>query len=290
MNSTVTIHPYSLATTRFKAIREEVSCPGTGFIIRQDTNFFLVTALHMLTGRHWETRKPISEQGMLPEKFSLSLPYYKFFPPNQHVLTWSNHVIVPLKINHGASEEVAPWLVHPSHRENIDVAVLPLWDTPVKMLQELKENGKADSSSEVYAFDWGNEPRVKTSVGDDVFVIGFPGNISVTGEFPIWKRGSVATEPDLPIGNLPYVLVDTGTRSGMSGSPVVRRQYPHIRKVNASDFVLYDQIDELFGIYSGRFGADDHHSQLGIVWKASVISEILAQPTLGKSTLCTWLW
>jgi hypothetical protein len=289
---TATIHSYSLATIRFFAKRAGVSKPGTAFILRRSNEFFLVTALHMLTGRHWQTKRPLSESGFLPESFSLLLPYYKFTAPNLHGFSWVNYDIAPLSAEQGASERVAPWFVHPKHREDVDVGVLPLRDLPQRLLDQEKVSGSAEATSNVYAFDWANSAQLRTAVGDDVFVVGFPENIRTAGELPIWKRGSVASEPDLPIDNLPYLLVDTGTRSGMSGSPVVRRQAAGLGTYGAgAEFSLFKEpMEELFGVYSGRFGADDTTSQLGIVWKQEVISEIIATPTWGRSSLCTWLW
>ena len=288
----VTIHSYSLATVRFFAKRAGVSKPGTAFVLRRSSEFFLVTALHMLTGRHWQTKAPVSDSGFLPESFSFLLPYYKFTPPDLHGFKWVNYEIAPFCGEQGASEEVAPWLVHPKYREDVDVGVLPLRDLPQRLLDQEKMSGSAELSSDVYAFAWANSHQLKTAVGDDVFVVGFPENIKTTGELPIWKRGSVASEPDLPIDGLPYLLVDTGTRSGMSGSPVVRRQVAGLSTYGASgEFSLFEHpMEELFGVYSDRFGADDATSQLGIVWKQEVVSEIIASPTLGRSSLCSWLW
>jgi hypothetical protein len=246
----------------------------------------------MLTGRHWKTKKPLSDSGFLPEAFSLMLPYYKLIAPKQHGFRWVNYDIAPMGVDEGAHEGIAPWFVHPKYREDIDVGILPLSDLPQMLLAQEKVAGNAESSSDIYAFDWTSVPQLKTAVGDDVFVVGFPENIRTAGEFPIWKRGSVASEPDLPIDDLPYLLIDTGTRSGMSGSPVIRRQPAGIFPFgeNSELSVFKDPVAELFGIYSGRFGADDMTSQLGIVWKNDVISEIIERPTFGKSSLCTWLW
>lgn len=261
-------------------------------MLRRGSDFFLVTALHMLTGRNWETKKPISKDGFLPESFSLMLPYYKLIAPQRHGLRWENYEVIPMGADQGASEGVAPWFVHPKYREDVDVGILPLKDLPQILLDQEKAAGRAEASSGIIAFDWASEPQLKTSVGDDVFIVGFPENIRTTGELPIWKRGSVASEPDLPINELPYLLVDTGTRSGMSGSPVVRRQPIGIAPFGPdSDLSVFaSPVAELFGVYSGRFGADDVTSQLGIVWKQQVLSEILTNPTFGKSSLCTWLW
>jgi hypothetical protein len=58
----------------------------------------------------------------------------------------------------------------------------------------------------------------------DVFVLGYPFGPGKTG-LPVWKRGSIASEPDLVPQVENYLLVDTASRPGMSGSPVILRTY-----------------------------------------------------------------
>ena len=287
MTPSVTIQTHSLATSRFFARRGDVEFPATCFFLRRGTEYFLVTALHVLTGRHWQTGSLLSKEGLIPERFTYLFPYYKLVPPTQHQIGWDRIVLEPF----GENEEVAPWLVHPILRERADVGIIPLGNTPQKFLEAALAAGKA-TASEVFAFEWNDVTHLPSSAGDDVQVIGFPENIKHGSEFPIWKRGSIASEPDLPVDGLPYTLVDTGTRSGMSGSPVVRRIPAGIGSHGApGNFAFFPEPRvELFGVYSGRFGVDELTSQLGIVWKRSVISEILATPTLGKSSLCTRLW
>jgi len=288
---TITINGYSLATVRFSANRGTIKRPATAFLLRRDNHYFLVTALHVLTGRQWQT-KALSDNGLIPDTFTPHIPFYKHIGPREHELFWIRHELTLMTDKEGIDETVAPWWVHPRFREDIDVGIVPLSDFPQKIHNQLISLGRAESNSEIYSFNWNLKPKLTTAVGDDVFVVGFPENIRVTGEMPVWKRGSVATEPDIPINELPYLLVDTGTRSGMSGAPVLRRAPPGIAPFeDATNFVLLNQPHvELFGIYSGRYGADDLTSQLGIVWKRDVISDILATPTLGKSSLCTRLW
>jgi Trypsin-like peptidase domain len=291
MHSSVTIQEYSLATIRFSAKRGEIEHPATGFLLRYGENFYLVTALHVLTGRHWQTKQLLSASGFIPAEFTLMIPHYRQPAPRSHQLNWFLHRIEPMKPVDGADEEVAPWLVHPDHKEDVDVALMPLGDLPQRILSQAVARGVADLGSPLFSFDGLSPPRLSTSVADDVFVIGFPENIKTAGELPVWKRGSVATEPDLPINDLPYCLVDTGTRGGMSGSPVVRRAPAGLVPSGPGSFALNQSAHiELFGIYTSRFGADDLTSQLGIVWHRKVIAEILAKPTLGRSSLCTRLW
>ena len=61
-------------------------------------------------------------------------------------------------------------------------------------------------------------------VADEVFILGFPYKIGNASQIPIWKRGSVASEPELDCDNLPKLFVDTASRPGMSGSPVIYKR------------------------------------------------------------------
>ena len=109
-----------------------------------------------------------------------------------------------------------------------------------------------------------------------------------TGTIPIWKRASIATEPSLPAFNEPCFLVDSATREGMSGSPVVAyatsaRHYPHLAvnsgEITPETILLYKPGLAFLGIYSGRIGVGDlFEAQIGKVWYASVIDEMLANP------------
>lgn len=277
----ITMDIHSLATVRFSARRDEIARPGTGFILRRSrAEYFLVTALHMLTGRHWQTKK-LGDSGFIPEEFLIKVPCYKEIKRGEHRILWIDYVFKIVRDEERLNEEVAPWLVHPEKREDVDVAVMPLLHFPEITYAQLVAKGLAEATSDIFAVDWEHEPKSAARVGDDIFVVGFPENIRTTGELPIWKRGSIASEPDIPIDGLPYVLVDTGTRGGMSGAPVLLRgQAGETPRLSVN----------LFGIYSARFGADDVTSQLGIVWKREVISDILEKPTLGRASLCTRIW
>jgi hypothetical protein len=124
-----------------------------------------------------------------------------------------------------------------------------------------------------YKFDINFDPWV----GDDVFILGYPFNITGESELPIWKRGTIATEPGIDLDGLPKMYIDTATRSGMSGAPVImRRTGIHGLIGGFSGKEIFGMIENFVGIYSGRIGAENEfQAQLGIVWKTMVIEEIL---------------
>jgi hypothetical protein len=109
-----------------------------------------------------------------------------------------------------------------------------------------------------------------------VFVLGYPFKIEPPA-FPIWKRGSIASEPQLARLTTGYMHVDTASRPGMSGGPVIRRSWGmHIMDSG-------DQIGDggsrtrFLGVYSGRVPVGHpHEAQIGLVWDGSYINEIIA--------------
>jgi hypothetical protein len=123
-----------------------------------------------------------------------------------------------------------------------------------------------------------NEYKFDVEIGDDVFVLGYPYAITGGGNFPVWKRGSIATEPDIDYEDSPKFYINTASRPGMSGSPVISRRIG-IHGTENGKIVGTTRIGELrnfLGIYSGRvIGYTDFEAQLGIVWKKRVIEEII---------------
>ena len=61
---------------------------------------------------------------------------------------------------------------------------------------------------------------VRIDVGIEVFVLGYPIGIEVL-KTPIWKRGTIASEPMINANKLPVIFIDSGTKQGMSGSPTI---------------------------------------------------------------------
>lgn len=124
-------------------------------------------------------------------------------------------------------------------------------------------------------------------VGSDVFILGYPEGLNYA-DLPIWKRGSVASEPRIAIDHLPKMLIDTATRKGMSGSCVIAAKHG-IFSVNNGNNISKGSAGKLLGVYSGRvkFKVDPEEkyteepedimlrAQLGIVWKKEVILEII---------------
>jgi hypothetical protein len=135
----------------------------------------------------------------------------------------------------------------------------------------------------------GNEPAInmypvnslassnlRLQIGMDVFILGYPFGAPPPG-FPVWKRGSIASEPELTQLTTDYMLVDTASRAGMSGSPVIRRSWGTHLLDNGTKVDDGQTATRFVGIYSGRLHtALRIDAQLGIVWPRRIIEEIIA--------------
>lgn len=89
--------------------------------------------------------------------------------------------------------------------------------------------------------------------GDELFVVGFPRDYGYTNVYPIWKRGTIASEPKFET-----FLIDATTRGGMSGSPVYFKNNSYFESPGGYNTGSYTLV-KLIGIYS----AQSYETELG---------------------------
>lgn len=233
---------------------------GTCFTYVHEKATYLVTNWHNFTGRNPLTNEVLTPSRAIPNRVTV------FLPALGRLDKW-NSLDLPLTGNDGLSL----WYQHPIHGKKVDVVVLPFtYDTnsyqprPINKAKYLVNN-------------------MLVMAGMDVFVLGFPFGITGGGAYPIWKRASLATEPDLDHDDLPKIMVDTATKPGMSGSPVICRKWGWYLTSDGQTCPMDGASTQFIGIYSGRIGADDElKAQLGIVWKASVIIDVIVGRVNGE--------
>ena len=250
----INIDSLSLATTKLEMLcnGKELGT-GSGFYYRKGSRLFLVSNWHVFSGCHPEKRTALHSSCWVPDEQKIYLQVLN----SQGVLESVGYTD---KLRN--SDGVAQWWEHPSLGSKVDVGV-------VELLGELR--GKQTHSAELA----GGE-KLPVKVGQDVFVLGYPMGLLKQGLLPVWKRGSIASEPELDVDDKRVMLIDTGTREGMSGSPVVAvSRLSAFRKDETGTATASDRA-RLLGVYSGRYGAENYSEvQLGICWKASLIDEII---------------
>jgi len=89
----------------------------------------------------------------------------------------------------------------------------------------------------------------------------------------IWSTGFIASNPAYRYDNQEKFLIDCRSRKGQSGSPVysysnigINQISPNIQTFSGGPTIKF------MGIYSGRI---NEGSDLGFVWKPSIIDEIV---------------
>jgi len=127
-------------------------------------------------------------------------------------------------------------------------------------------------------------------VATEVFMLGYPKGLTSQGIIPVWKRGSIASEPLFAIlDGAPAFFVDALTRDGMSGAPVLSFSG---EITDASGIAIPDDHNEksspwLLGVYAGREGVteDELKMTLGRAWKKQMLDNIFLYGIPGGETL-----
>jgi hypothetical protein len=257
----------SLGVCKLRFIRNDLagnevgSAIGTGFFWVEGTQWYIVTNWHNVTGVDAETNCFLGKH--TPNKLIVSFHCGRALDERQRVMFPREDIIDLYK----DGEPI--WMEHPNRRA-VDCAAIP-FDLPKHENLQI---------SAINRLDWQKDYRPR--VGAECFVIGYPKGLAGAAETPIWKRASIATEPAFDHGRRPVFLVDTATRKGMSGSPVIARHHGvHFAASGDPGETQFGTVENLVGIYSGRVGDDQFGVQLGIVWKIRVVEEIMTSGVNG---------
>jgi len=209
---------------------------------------FLLTNRHNARDRHNVTDQILSPTGAEPDEL-LVLQNVTDKPGN-----WVSQIL-PLR-----DENNEPtWREHPSLGGQIDAVALDVGDM---------------SGFDVYAYEPRMAgPQMAFGPSTPLSIVGFPFGLTGGLALGVWIQGSAATEPAIDWNDLPCFLIDSRTRPGQSGSPVlIYREGGASTMDDGSTFVSTAARERFLGIYSGRINPE---SDLGIVWKASAVAEIV---------------
>lgn len=249
---TKTIDQYSFAA------RPALFCFGnqglgvaTVFFWSQGEVVYLITNWHNVTGVNPITDENIHQRGGRPTNLEVA-----FLNANQT----ADYQLRSFPL---FDEEGVPfWKVHKEHGRNVDVVALPI---------------KIPDGYSCFPINEIQERPLKIRVGHELFILGFPFSTSIfdRGGVPIWKRASLASEPEWVLSSEHYTLVDTASRPGMSGSPVVRRAFSGAELDDGS--ISMSGGSRFFGVYAGRMvSSSKEDAQLGRVYERKLVEEIVS--------------
>lgn len=262
---------FSFVTTPVEALSVTGSAigQGTAFFYKRDaTCLYLVTAWHVVTDRKPDNPRKL---GLGPVPVTLRLRLHKNVGSDQFRLSQKVTFDVPINDSEG---ENPTWFEHPDFGCKCDVVVLRI---PV-----------ATALVDVATFAFLDEEDLQRDLViepmQDAFVIGYPWGLnSGDGVMPLYKRGSISSDPRLDYGALPRLLIDCRTSSGMSGAPVLASHSGMwLPSGELDDQTVFGTVTNFVGVYSGRLiGSSDNDrmtqeiSELGIVWKKSALDLIV---------------
>ncbi len=172
-------------TSYFLEVRfnDELLSTATCFFVRRDNELFLLTNWHVVTGLNSQNRECLDEHGRIPNKLSAHI-----FTDEEYI-NWSE-----FEIELYTEDEKPVWLEHPLHKRIVDVIAIKVTIPENQIVTPLEEM--------IEPFNENTEIRIS----EDVFILGFPFSIKYGGNFPIWKRASIASEPSVDIDELPITL------------------------------------------------------------------------------------
>lgn len=244
------ISQYSLVTTPIEILAENTKAiigNASGFIVKYCDIHFLVTNWHVFSGKNYQTGELLHSSGAVPGFINFNITYrdenqiehtYRFEEP----ISYFNFNV---------------WKEHPSTEHKHDVAVFPI--------EYLVKN----IGNTIEALNIEDTKLIETDfrVMDNIFIVGYPlKNKSTPNKYPVYKTGTIASEPNVK-EFLPHILVDSKTKSGMSGSLVVIKKSVVEKKYDFNSALHFNQT-KILGIYSGResVSKDYYEAELGIIW------------------------
>ena len=286
--------PYSKCPFEVRILDEVGTGLGTGsaFFYEIDERLFLITNWHIVSGRHFLSKKSLMHDGRHPARLQV-----KLFSTGLEAVGSDTLSIRAYDVSIFENGEPV-WFEHPALESSCDVVALPM-ERPQACPHFMHDAANRISGH-----------RIPVLPGSTVFVIGFPRSISVGPGLPVWKSGYVASEPyyDVTIGGqasehgglhggyrLPAFFIDSQTREGMSGSPVFAL---YVGNWNAADPYHWDSEDPAFltradtmlgsrgmefvGCYSGRTMPKEEGAALGLCWRKDVIEQICRAQKKGR--------
>jgi|SRR5271156_1022182 len=179
---------------------DQVLACGSCFLWKQHERTFLVSNWHNFSGHDPQTGQPISDNGGVPSHINFSTFEQQGEPDEQgHFPVLVKSQRVPLYDD----DLLGPrWLEHPSFDRRVDVAAIDVSDALEGMIV-----------NHVNVLE--NDAVLQPFPSQDVFIIGYPIGRIPNAPYPVWKRGTLATDPRFDPEGLPKMYVDTATRKAL---------------------------------------------------------------------------
>ena len=272
-----TEHLSMITTPVFLLKGDKIISQGTGFYYvlkgsSQNDILFLITNYHVLTGHS-------PEEIETPKGDNIIFYFHKNIQNPGDV----KEIKYPLFTKNGKSI----WLCSKKYPQ-ADIAIIPLVSS---IFSDCEIKGISE--------DW-TKGNMRIRPTSSITLIGYPyGYYDKKNWLPVWKTGSIASEPDIDFEGKPLFLVDVSAFPGMSGSPVFAIAYGayetiegpttigHVQKflgIYASNEILREKkfLEEINSKSSKLGFIEDKSLELAHIWKASLIINIVKEIDVEK--------
>lgn len=219
---------------------------AAGFVVEKNGKNILITNWHVFSGIDYYTGKFSDSLGRKPNIIKI----------------WYNGVELGIWKQYNDTlydkHNKKKWFELSLGKKVVDVVALPL--------------NNVHPDIKIYPFNLDlDKTDVAPVVSMPVSIVGYPYGNTGFGRWPIWKTGHIASDPDLDYDNLPIMMIDATTRPGMSGSPVLLRINGEYARKDGGHVIGGGLITLFLGIYS----AQNQYTEVGLVWKPSVIRSLI---------------
>jgi len=268
---------HTLCTTPIELLSkdgsETVIGTATGFFWRSNGQAYLVTNWHVISGRNPFTGEISSPAGYTPSQFNF---YGTSLELNGGRVTIERK---RLKITLGEHAEAVLQKPPVVAGGPVDLWAMPFPNEFVIGLNPSRTGfqgaGAVTSFINENAFT-----RIVTEAGDDCVILGYPLRNYAGGNFPVWKRGSIASDVGIGVDGRPMFLIDAATTPGMSGSPILRRVNTFTADNRNVGALQEFHALEFIGVYAGRLqSAELAATNLGYGWFRILIPDVVKQFT-----------
>lgn len=296
--ATTPAHRLNFTTTRIEMFANGVlMAHGTGFVVRYRDQYALVTAWHNLSGKSPIDGSLIAKIRPDEIRFEVTIADEVGFVD----FGKSKKFRRPLSLKLYDEDDQKIWVDFNKDGYQVDVALILLNDAIPELMQygglvhidvpSTHQGGvynpgaifpPMEEEKLVWLF-----PRIRS----EVFILGYPKHIQLSDGFPVWKRASIASEPNSAVVRdgvafQDILYIDALTKAGMSGAPV-------IYMAPEGDFMWNDKGEfeelesrsiKLVGVYGGRDGStsDENDFSMGRVWKANVVIDLFRKALTDK--------
>lgn len=271
-------------TMRFRSTELAI---GTGFVYKKDEKFYIVTAWHNVTGRHPDTFTLSNKNCAVPDRVAVN---FCLLLNSGHSIRMA--IFLPLH-----DDERACFYIHPKNWPRVDVVAIPFdpyaahpiagytgdgkeLDGSVSLFMNMS-HGLTTSISPIQKYILPREGIVNdwfegVDVTEELFIPGYPQNVHDRQTQPVWKRGTIASSVQMGWNQEKKFLIDSASKSGMSGAPVLYYNPRGRVSVHGRTRQFSRAASILAGVYVGRMGVNEKQDpQVGIVWHSDVIDEII---------------